>query len=415
MNNTCIKNVRALQIFDSRGKPTVFASVELAGGAVGTAAVPSGASTGIYEAHELRDNDDAYGGKGVRRAVANVNGELRDLLLGMDASQQQRIDRAMCELDGTAYKQRLGANAILSVSLACAHACAAAYDLPLYRWLGGVNAVRFPVPMMNILNGGAHAGNNVDIQEFMIVPHATGFDDTMRMATEIYSTLGRLLKQKGLSTTVGDEGGYAPDLSDDEQALMLICDAIEAAGYKAGGEGGVGIAIDAAASEWQDGEDYLLPKKQKRMSQGQLIGWFERLAGQYPIVSIEDPLGQEDMAGFREITQRLKGVQIVGDDLFVTNCERLRLGISEGAGNAILIKPNQIGTLSETLAAVRMAQTAGWGTIISHRSGETEDTTIADIAVGVNAGQIKTGAPARSDRVAKYNRLLAIEGMEHHM
>ena len=405
--DTRIRDIHAIQVFDSRGKPTLLASVELSCGAVGSAAVPSGASTGIYEAHELRDGGEAYGGKGVKKAVAGVNGEIRDALLGMCAAEQQHIDSTMCELDGTSAKQRLGANAILSVSLACAHACANAYKLPLYRWLGGINAVRLPVPMMNILNGGAHAGNNVDIQEFMIVPRADSFEEIMRIATEIYSALGKLLHSKGLSTTVGDEGGYAPDLADDEEALALICDAIDMAGYKAGRDG-VGIALDAAASEWQDGDDYRLPKKGTRMSRAEVIDWFGRLSSEYPIVSIEDPLGQEDFEGFAELTAKLKGVQIVGDDLFVTNTERLKNGISSGAGNAILIKPNQIGTLTETLSAVRLAQSAGWGTIISHRSGETEDTTIADISVGLNAGQIKTGAPARSDRVAKYNRLLQI-------
>lgn len=406
--DTRIKCVSGRQIFDSRGNPTVGAEVVLGCGARGWAAVPSGASTGKFEAHELRDGGEGYNGKGVLRAVDNINAELEPALRGLDAVSQQCIDNAMLALDTTGRKARLGANAVLAVSMAAAHAAAGAYSMPLYRWLGGQNGGLLPVPMMNILNGGAHASNNVDIQEFMIVPSgASDFAGAMKMAVEIYHALGKLLRQRGMSVAVGDEGGFAPDLESDEQALELICDAIAAAGYEPGTQ--VSIALDAAASEWQVNGGYNLPKSGKMMSRDKVMEYFEHLSSSYPITSIEDPLGQEDFEGFSEITKRLDGVQIVGDDLFVTNTERLHHGIERSSANAILIKPNQIGTLSETLHTIRMAQKAGYSTIISHRSGETEDTTIADLAVAVNAGQIKTGAPARSDRVAKYNRLLEIE------
>ena len=408
--DTKICRVSGRQIFDSRGNPTVSAEVILGCGARGSAAVPSGASTGIFEAHELRDGGADYNGKGVLKAVGNIGSEIDAALRGADASMQDKIDNIMLSLDGTDNKSRLGANAMLAVSLAAARAAANAYNMPLFRWLGGQDAAVMPVPMMNILNGGAHASNNVDIQEFMIVPSgANSFAETMKAATEIYHALGRLLRSRGLSTAVGDEGGFAPDLSSDEAALELLCEAITAAGYAPGKD--VFIALDAAAGEWQQGGGYHLPKCGKDMTREQLTAYFGHLCGLYPICSVEDPLGQEDFAGFADITARLKGVQIVGDDLFVTNTDRLRQGISSGSANAILIKPNQIGTLTETMNAVRLAQSAGYATVISHRSGETEDTTIADIAVALNAGQIKTGAPARSDRTAKYNRLLAIEEM----
>lgn len=408
--DTHIKNVRAMQIFDSRGKPTVRAEVTLACGAMGDACCPSGASTGSREAHELRDGDKEYGGKGVAKAVNSVNTEINTLLRNMDAAEQSVIDGAMCSLDGTDDKSRLGANAILAVSLAAARAAASAYGMPLYRWLGGVNAHILPRPMMNILNGGAHAGNNLDIQEFMIIPQSECFADNMRMAVEIYRTLGGILREKKLSTGVGDEGGFAPDLESDEAALELIIEAIERAGYKPGQQ--VALGLDAAATEWQTGDGgsstYRKPKQGTELSRSQLVDYFDGLCLKYPIISIEDPLGEEDFDGFSILSDRVKGVQIVGDDLFVTDVERLRQGIARRAGNAILIKPNQTGTLTGTLEAVSLAQRSGWATVISHRSGETADTFIADLAVGLNAGQIKTGAPCRSERVEKYNRLLQI-------
>ena len=406
--DTNISVVSARQVFDSRGNPTVEAQVLLACGARGRAIVPSGASTGQYEAHELRDGGTAFGGKGVIRAVENVKNEIFPALCGLDAQHPRLIDSTMLELDGTPDRSRLGANAILAVSLASAKAAAAACDLPFYRWLGGVNAVTMPTPMMNILNGGAHADNSVDIQEFMIVPKgADSFAEAMQMGTEVYSALKKLLKSKGHSTAVGDEGGFAPDLAEDEEALRLICDAIEAAGYRPGED--ISIALDAAAGEWEHGSGYRLPKRGTDMTADQLCDYFASLCAKYPIISLEDPLGQNDFAGFARLTSRLGGVQTVGDDLFVTNTTRLRRGIELRSATAILIKPNQIGTLSETLDAIRMAQANGMSAVISHRSGETEDSTIADIAVATNAGQIKSGAPARSDRVAKYNRLLRIE------
>ena len=408
MPDTNISVVTARQVFDSRGNPTVEAMVMLACGARGRAMVPSGASTGRSEAHELRDNGTAYGGKGVTKAVENIKNEIFPAVCGLDAQHPERVDHALLELDGTENRSRLGANAILAVSLASARAAAAACDLPFYRWLGGVNGVRLPVPMMNILNGGAHADNSVDIQEFMIVPKgADSFAEAMRMSTEVYAALKKLLKARGYSTSVGDEGGFAPDLGRDEDALELICDAIDAAGYNAGKD--IAIALDAAAGEWECGEGYRMPKRGTVMTTEQLCDYFVSLCGKYPIVSLEDPLGQDDFEGFARLTARLSGVQTVGDDLFVTNTSRLLRGIEHKSATAILIKPNQIGTLTETLEAIRTAQAHGMAAVISHRSGETEDSTIADIAVATNAGQIKAGAPARSDRVAKYNRLLRIE------
>ncbi len=409
MNNERITSVMGRQIFDSRGNPTVEACVTLRDGTQACASVPSGASTGIYEACELRDGGDAYGGKGVQKAVDNINAHISGALNDMLVTNQQAIDMAMCALDGTENKSRLGANAILAVSLACAKAAARFCGMPFYRYLGGINAVTLPVPMLNILNGGAHASNNMDIQEFMIFPvGAQCFSHTMRMAVETYAQLGKTLKARGLSTTVGDEGGYAPDLESDRQALELLLEAVERAGYRPGND--IRIALDAASSEWKTEDGYRLPKSGQKLTAKELIAHFEQLAQEYPIQSIEDPLAEEDYDGFAQITRQLgQRIQIVGDDLFVTNPGRLKDGIARGCANAILIKPNQIGTLSETMEAVRLAKAHGYGTILSHRSGETEDTSIADIAVALNAGQIKTGAPARTDRVCKYNRLLEIE------
>ncbi|HIT53457.1 MAG TPA: phosphopyruvate hydratase [Candidatus Fimivicinus intestinavium] len=409
MNNERITSVMGRQIFDSRGNPTVEACVTLRDGTQACASVPSGASTGIYEACELRDGGDAYGGKGVQKAVDNINAHISGALNDMLVTNQQAIDMAMCALDGTENKSRLGANAILAVSLACAKAAARFCGMPFYRYLGGINAVTLPVPMLNILNGGAHASNNMDIQEFMIFPvGAQCFSHAMRMAVETYAQLGKTLKARGLSTTVGDEGGYAPDLESDRQALELLLEAVERAGYRPGND--IRIALDAASSEWKTEDGYRLPKSGQKLTAKELIAHFEQLAQEYPIQSIEDPLAEEDYDGFAQITRQLgQRIQIVGDDLFVTNPGRLKDGIARGCANAILIKPNQIGTLSETMEAVRLAKAHGYGTILSHRSGETEDTSIADIAVALNAGQIKTGAPARTDRVCKYNRLLEIE------
>ena len=405
MSLATIYRVSGRQIFDSRGTPTVEAEVELNNGVSACASVPSGASTGMYEACELRDCTKEYQGKGVEKAVNNINQPICEALKGKSVFGQRELDKTMMALDGTENKSSLGANAILAVSLACAKAC----GQELYRYLGGANAVVLPVPMMNILNGGAHAGNNVDIQEFMIRPiGARNFCEAMKIGTEVYHQLGKVLKGKGLSTAVGDEGGFAPDLQDDEQALKLLMEAIEGAGYQPGED--VNIAIDAAASEWYRDGEYRFPKKGKQISKEELIRYFQGLTERYPVVSIEDPLAEEDFSGFTEITKHVgERVQIVGDDLFVTNPQRLERGIEQHSANAILIKPNQIGTLSETMMAVRLAKQHGYRTIISHRSGETEDTSIADIAVALNAGQIKTGAPARTDRVCKYNRLLKIE------
>ena len=409
MQDCRIMRLQGRQIIDSRGNPTTEVDVLLFSGARGRASVPSGASTGIYEAHELRDgNKMRYGGKGVSRAVSNINGAISDALTGMDALNQSQLDCAMIALDGTKNKSKLGANAILAVSLAVAKAAANALNIPLYRYLGGIMAKTLPVPMMNILNGGAHAANNMDIQEFMIVPiGAANFSEALRWGTEIYHVLGDLLKGRGLATAVGDEGGFAPDLSGEEEAIEMILGAISQAGYT---PDQVKIALDAAASEWFDDGTYLLPKRKKRMSCDELISYWDNLCGQYPIISIEDGLGEDDWSGWKSITDRLGSkIQLVGDDLFVTNPERLQQGIERSAGNSILIKVNQIGTLTQTLEAIEIAKNAGYSAVISHRSGETEDTTIADIAVATNAGQIKTGAPCRTERVAKYNRLLRIE------
>lgn len=394
---------------DSRSTPTVGAEVILEDGSRGFAISPSGASTGAYEAHEMRDGDTSrYSGKGVLKAVSAVNDMICPALRGYPADNQRLADRAMCELDGTENKSRLGANAILAVSLATAKAAAAHYKMPLYRYLGGINAQVLPRPMMNILNGGAHASNNIDIQEFMIIPFdICCFSEGLRRCSEIYKALGSILKEKGKSTGVGDEGGFAPDLDSDEAAIELITAAIEKAGYTAEN---TKIALDVASSEWYSDGEYLLPKRNVKMTADELIEYYERLAQKYPIISIEDGAAEEDWNGWKNLTERLgKRIQLVGDDLFVTNIKRFKKGIAEGAGNSILVKPNQIGTLSETMDVVEAARKNGYTAVISHRSGETEDTTVADLAVALNAGQIKTGAPCRSDRVAKYNRLLIIE------
>ena len=382
--------------------------MQLSDGSLGTAAAPSGASTGTFEAVELRDGDARrYGGKGVKKAARNVTEVISPALEKLHSLTVREVDTVLQKLDGTPNKAHLGANATLAVSMACARAIAAHYRMPLYRYLGGAAAYELPRPMMNILNGGAHEGNNIDIQEFMIVPTgACCFREGLRWCAEIYHTLGRQLKDQGLSTGVGDEGGFAPDLPSDEAAIEAVLNAVEKAGYG----GRVQLALDAAGSEWVQGNRYKLPKRGKEYVVEDLIEYWENLVKKYPIISIEDPLGEEDFAGWAALTQRLgQKVQLVGDDLFVTNMERLRQGIDEGAGNAILIKPNQIGTLTETLDCIELAKRSGYKTIISHRSGETEDTFIADLAVAVNAGQIKTGAPCRTERVAKYNRLLRIE------
>ncbi|MBE6857291.1 MAG: phosphopyruvate hydratase [Ruminococcus sp.] len=403
-----IEKICGFEVLDSRGNPTVRAEVMLSDGTIAGASVPSGASTGIFEASELRDGNDRYNGKGVLKAVGNINKVIAPLLKGQNPADIQRIDEMMICADGTANKSKLGANAILAVSLACAKASAKHYRLPLYRFIGGANAVRLPVPMMNILNGGAHAKNNIDIQEFMIMPvGACCFREALRMGSEIYHALGKVLSEKNLSTAVGDEGGYAPDLSSDEEAIEVIITAIERAGYNTEK---VRIALDVASSEWYDNGIYRLPKRKINMTANELISYWSDLAQKYPIVSLEDPLGEEDYNGWSELTEKLGGkLQLVGDDLFVTNPAYIRKGIDLKAGNAVLIKYNQIGTLSEALEAIRLSANNGYRTIVSHRSGETEETAIADIAVAVNAGQIKTGAPCRSDRTAKYNRLLRIE------
>ena len=410
MKKPQISGCTAREILDSRGNPTVETTVFLTDGTVGVASVPSGASTGIYEACELRDQDRSrYGGRGVRTAVANVNDRISQTLSGIYASEQGSIDRILCQLDDTEDKSGLGANAILSVSLAAARAAANWYQLPLYRYLGGAAALQLPVPMMNILNGGAHASNNVEIQEFMIAPvGAQSFAEGLRMGSEIYHMLGKLLKQRGHAATVGDEGGYAPNLSSDDDALDLICLAIEECGYQTTQ---VKIALDCAAGEWcnEDGS-YHLPKRGEIKSRSALIENWKRLVDKYPIFSIEDGLDQRDFDGWREMTETLGNrVMLVGDDLFVTNQKRLLEGIRKHAANAILIKPNQIGTLSEVLDVIDVARHHNYGFIPSHRSGDTEDSTLADLAVATNARFIKTGAPCRSERVSKYNRLLRIE------
>jgi len=402
-----IADIHAREILDSRGNPTVEVEVHLESGAAGMAAVPSGASTGIHEAHELRDGEGRYGGKGVLKAVENVNTELARHLIGFDALDQGAVDRAMIELDGTPNKGRLGANAILGVSLATAHAAAAECELSLFRYVGGAAARVLPVPMMNILNGGEHADNNVDIQEFMVMPFgATRFSEGLRMGTEVFHALKSVLSERGLATSVGDEGGFAPNLGSNEEALESILNAIEKTGLQPGRD--VRIAIDAASSEFlKDGKYHL---DGKGLSVAELIEFYGAWVEKYPIFSLEDGLDQDDWEGWQGLTQRLgDSLQLVGDDLFVTNTERLQMGIDRRAGNSILIKVNQIGTLTETLETIQLAHTNGFTCVMSHRSGETEDTTIADLAVASNTGQIKTGAPSRSDRVAKYNRLLRIE------
>lgn len=404
-----ITDVHAREVLDSRGNPTVEVEVSTED-CVGRAIVPSGASTGEYEAVELRDGDrKRFDGKGVLKAVKNVNHIIADGVIGMNVLDQRLIDTVMRETDGTHNLHKLGANAVLGVSLACAKAAAGSLGLPLYGYIGGVNAHRMPVPMMNILNGGVHANNNVDIQEFMIMPvGADTFGECVRRSSEVYYELKRIIHERGASTAVGDEGGFAPNLNNDEEALELIVAAIDRAGYSAGED--FKIAIDAAASEWVEGDGYELPKSGVRKTTDELIGYWSDLAARYPIFSIEDPLGENDYDGFARLTAQMGDkVQIVGDDLFVTNPKRLQDGIERGAANSILIKVNQIGTLSDTLDAIELAHKHGYTAVVSHRSGESEDTTIADIAVGVNAGQIKTGAPCRTDRTAKYNRLIRIE------
>jgi enolase len=405
-----IENVHARQILDSRGNPTVEVELSLRSGAWGRAAVPSGASTGEFEATELRDGGPEWGGKGVAKAVENVNGEIADAVRGQDASAQAALDRTLIALDGTPNKSRLGANAILAVSLAGAHAAAAEERLPLWRYLGGESAHILPVPMMNVLNGGVHADNAVDFQEFMIVPvGASSFAQGLRWGSEVFHVLQGILHGRGLSTAVGDEGGFAPDLGSNEEALGLLAEAIQAAGYKPGDQ--VAIALDPAVSELlnKDGR-YELKSENRRLTAAELTAYWEQLANGYPIVSLEDGMAEEDWEGWKGLTERLGNrLQLVGDDLFVTNTQRLKRGIDEGVANSILIKVNQIGTLTETLAAMRLARENGYTSVMSHRSGETEDVTIADLAVASGCGQIKTGAPSRTDRVAKYNQLLRIE------
>jgi enolase len=409
-----IERVHARQILDSRGNPTVEVEVGLRSGAHGHAAVPSGASTGEFEAKELRDGGERWQGKGVRSAVANVNGEIAQAVIGSDASDQRGLDEALIALDGTPDKSRLGANAILGVSLAAAHAQAAEEGLALWRYLGGESARVLPVPMMNVLNGGAHADNKVDFQEFMVVPRgAASFSEALRMGAEVFHALKGTLRERGLGTTVGDEGGFAPDLDSNEDALRMLVAGIEAAGLRPGED--VAIALDPATSELypenDDGDgSYVLEHEGRTLSAGELADYWADLAARYPIVSIEDGMDEEDWDGWKALTERLgSSMQLVGDDLFVTNTERLHRGIELGVANSILIKVNQIGTLSETVAAIAMAREAGYTAVMSHRSGETEDVTIADLAVATGCGQIKTGAPSRSDRVAKYNQLLRIE------
>lgn len=409
MTGKRILSVQGFELMDSRSNPTVGARVILEDGSCGFATSPSGASTGAYEAHEMRDGDSArYGGRGVLKAVSAINEIIAPALKSIAADEQRLIDKTMTELDGTENKSRLGANAVLAVSLAAAKAAAAHYGLPLYRYIGGINAKVMPRPMMNILNGGAHAANNIDIQEFMIIPfNICCFSEGLRRCSEIYHALGSILKSHGKATGVGDEGGFAPDLESDEAAIELIIEAIEKAGYTTEN---TKIALDVASSEWYSGGEYLLPKRNIKMTADSLIDYYEGLAAKYPIISIEDGAAEEDWNGWKKLTDRLgKRMQLVGDDLFVTNVRRFKKGIAEGAGNSILVKLNQIGTLSETLDVVELARENGYTAVISHRSGETEDTTIADLAVALNAGQIKTGAPCRTDRVAKYNRLLIIE------
>jgi len=412
MNYSGIENVVGREILDSRGNPTVEAEVHLADGTVAFGAAPSGASTGEFEALELRDGDNGrYGGKGTSKAAANISDALCKAVSGLDARDTYAIDAAMLKADGTKDKSNLGANAILAVSIAAARAAACSLDVPLYRFLGGVNGNRLPVPMMNILNGGAHAANTVDVQEFMIMPvGACCFKEALRQCSEVFHALAAILKSRGLATSVGDEGGFAPNLQSDEETIECILSAVEKAGYKAGED--FMIAMDAAASEWKGGKrgEYVLPKAGTKFTSEELIAHWEKLVDKYPIISIEDALDEEDWEGWKTLTERLgKRVQLVGDDLFVTNTERIVKGITSGCANSVLIKLNQIGTVSETLEAIKMAHKAHYTAISSHRSGETADTTIADLAVALNTCQIKTGAPSRSERVEKYNRLLRIE------
>ena len=409
MQKPQISKCLAREILDSRGKPTVEATVILSDGTVGVASVPSGASTGIYEAHEKRDKDPSrYGGAGVLDAVNNVSRIISPALCGLSACEQATIDKIMIDLDGTENKSALGANAILSVSLACARAAANFYHIPIYRYIGGLDAARLPVPMFNVLNGGAHASNNIEIQEFMIVPHgAKTFAEALRMGSEIYHTLGRILKKSGKSTAVGDEGGYAPALDDDEEALVYLCRAIEESGYTTDD---VGLALDAASGEWYEDGKYVQRKRNEIYTSRELCDYYARLCREYPIISIEDGLDVRDPDGWKMLTDELGSkIRLVGDDLFVTNPKRFKEGIDAGIANSILVKPNQIGTLSEVLKVIHLARDNNYSFILSHRSGETEDTTIADIAVGTNANFIKSGAPCRTERVAKYNRLLRIE------
>lgn len=412
MNYLEIVKVIGREILDSRGNPTVEAEVYLADGTVGRGTAPSGASTGEFEALELRDGDKGrYGGKGVTKAVENINTAINDAVCGLDASDIYAVDKAMIKADGTKDKSKLGANAILAVSIAAARAASISLDIPLYRFLGGISGNRLPVPMMNILNGGAHAANTVDVQEFMIMPvGAPSFKEALRWCAEVFHALAALLKSKGLATSVGDEGGFAPDLASDEEAIQYILEAVKNAGYEPGKD--FMIAMDAASSEWKGSKkgEYVLPKAGTKFTSAELIEHWKKLVEKYPIISIEDALDEEDWEGWQLLTKELGGkVQLVGDDLFVTNTERLAKGISLGCGNSILIKLNQIGSVSETLEAIKMAHKAGYTAISSHRSGETADTTIADLAVALNTCQVKTGAPSRSERVAKYNQLLRIE------
>ena len=412
MNFLEIEKVVGREILDSRGNPTVEAEVTLVDGTVGRGTAPSGASTGEFEALELRDGDkERYLGKGVEKAVNNINTVINEVLTGLDASDIYAIDKAMIDADGTKDKSKLGANAILAVSIATARAASIALDIPLYRFWGGISGNRLPVPMMNILNGGAHAANTVDVQEFMIMPAgAPSFKEGLRWCTEVFHALAALLKERGLATSVGDEGGFAPDLGSDEEAIECILEAVEKAGYKPGED--FVLAMDAASSEWKSATkgEYLLPKSGRKFTSAELIEHWKQLCEKYPIYSIEDGLDEEDWEGWQQLTKELGDtVQLVGDDLFVTNTERLSKGIKLGCGNSILIKLNQIGSVSETLEAIKMAHNAGYTAVTSHRSGETEDTTIADLAVALNTCQIKTGAPSRSERVAKYNQLLRIE------
>lgn len=404
-----IEHIAGREVLDSRGNPTIEVEVILESGASGRAMVPSGASTGAFEAVELRDGEDRYGGKGVLTAVGHVDEEIYDTLVGFDATDQRDIDRVLIELDGTDNKGRLGANAILGVSLAVARAAADDLSLPLYRYIGGVNAHVLPVPMMNVLNGGEHADNNVDIQEFMIMPvGAASFSEALRWGAETYHVLKKVLHDRGLSTAIGDEGGFAPNLASNEEAVTLLIEAIEKAGFTPGED--IAIALDAASTEFYRDGNYVLAGEGRTLSPSEMVAYFESLCSRYPIVSIEDGMSEEDWDGWSQLTATLGSrVQLVGDDLFVTNTERLARGIEAGVANSILVKVNQIGSLTETLESVAMANRAGYTAVMSHRSGETEDTTIADLAVATNCGQIKTGAPARSDRVAKYNQLLRIE------